>query len=256
MTQAHPACSFTTQIDAHFAGKSSVAGEAELRRHMLAGDGCPTCHHRYTRQSMLARMTPGAPTAQQRLARALGIGARGRPSWAGLLALLAAFGAVAAFLLIPRDPRDGFQARGAPALKSSQAEVRVFRVRPGAASLPWAERLAASDELAFAYRNQTGKRHLFIFGVDEHGHVYWFSPPWRSDREQPAPLVALGDGQLHEIEDAVGHAYDGTQLTLHALFTDRAWTLPDLEAEVARAPGRRPAFAGDVTLVQSVEITR
>lgn len=244
-------CAFSPRVDAHFRGANSVTEEAEMRRHML--DGCSSCHRRYTRQALLSRVQPGAPRPQDRLARGLGFA---RPAWmrpSALFGAMAACAVLGVVLLVPRDQRAQFQARGLPAAGAA-GELRVFKVRPGAPSEAAGDRLAASDELAFAYRNGAGKRHLFIFGVDEHRHVYWFSPAWRSAQEQPAAPVVATDGAFHEIEDAVGHPYDGSRLEVHALFTDRAWRVQELETAIA-AGGATP-FGPDVPIVVSFEVTR
>jgi hypothetical protein len=254
MTKPAP-CQWTARVDAHFAGKNSVTEEHELRQHLLAG--CPTCHRRYTRQAMLAKLQPDAPSAKERLGVALGLRRRTRSRLlTGLCTMVAACGTLAFFVVGRTDP--GFQARGLPAAAGdARAELLVFRVRPGAPNLRAADRFSAKDELAFAYRNGAGKRHLFIFGVDEHRHVYWFAPAWKEARELPAAPMATADGALHELEDAVGHVYDGARLDVHALFTDRAWRLEELEAVVGgAAPGAPLSFAGDVYLVRSFEVDR
>jgi hypothetical protein len=259
-----PSCGWLARVDAHFAGKNSVDEEAEMRRHLSSG--CADCRFRYTRQAMLAKTQPDAPTAQDRLARSLGFGPPPR-RWTGLWAMAAASGMAVILLIFMIFPRtdeedDGFQARGVAGAELPEAELRVFRIRTGGAPELVTGKLSAADELSFAYRNATGKRHLFVFGVDEHGHVYWFWPAWRSAHEQPAAPLALGDGAFHEIEDAVGHRYDGTRLHLHALFTDRAWKVKELEAaisgmgkEVGANTAQGSLSAGDVSLIQTFEVT-
>jgi hypothetical protein len=244
-------CPQIARVDAHFAGGSSVSEEAAMRRHLL--EGCAACHFRYTRLAMIAKVQPGATSAEDRIAAGLGFGAPGSRRWPLIFGVLAAF-AVLAIVVVGRSNDGQFSTRG-PA--TATGELRVFRVRPGAASERVADRIAATDELAFAYRNGTGKRHLFIFGVDEHRHVYWFSPAWRSPDEQPAAPVATGDGAFHEIEDAVGHPYDGTRLDVYALFTDRPWRVQELEAVVSRAaPGAPLSLDDGVATVQHFELTR
>jgi hypothetical protein len=245
-----PPCPKTRLVDAHFAGRISAAEEAEMRRHLL--EGCPTCHFRYTRLAMVAKVQPGAAPARERIAAGLGF-KEGTRSWPMLFGLAAACAVLLIAFLVRRSDGDRFAARG-PSVAGG--EVRIFRIRPGAASEPVVDRIAASDELAFAYRNGTGKRHLFIFGVDEHQHAYWFSPAWRSASEVPAAPVAVGDGALHEIEDAIGHPYDGAKLDVYGLFSDRPWQVQELEAAVKAAPpGAAPSLDG-VVVIQHLEVTR
>ena len=257
MTKASP-CPHTAAVDAHFAGTISPGDELAMRRHLL--DGCPTCHSRYTRRALLskvlAKASPSALSPEDRIAIGLGFSPRPRRTrWGAFVGLVAAAAALA--LVVWGRPQDaGFQARGGVDPKAAAGELVVFRMRPGAASEPLAARIAAGDELGFAYRNTTASRYLFIYGVDEHGRVYWFSPAWTDARQAPpAPAAAQAAG-LHEIEDAVRHHYEGRHLEIHALFSNRAWRVQEIEAEVtrARAAGSAPAFSDGVEVERRFEI--
>jgi hypothetical protein len=241
------ACPQIWRVDAHFAGKLSVEDEATMRRHLL--EGCDACHFRYTRLAMLAKVQPGAMKPEDRIAAGLGFRGRER-RWPILIGVVAAAAVLAIVVFGRKD--DQFASRG-PAVASG--EVRVFRVRAGAAGERVVDRIGVSDELAFAYRNGTGKKYLFVFGVDEHRHVYWFSPAWKSATERPAAPVAVADGAFHEIEDAIGHPYDGSRLDVYGLFTDRPWSVQEIEAVVGRAAGA-PSFDDGVLTVQRLEVTR
>ncbi len=246
-------CKLTPLVDAHFAGKSSVAAEVEMRRHLL--DGCGACRLRYTRQALLMKMQPGARNAEDRIAMGLGLSRRPRARWwLGLFPLLAAAGV----LLLARGDGESFQSRGGPAgTAQPPTELLIFRIRPDGSTERATDRLSAADELAFAYRNGEGRRHLFIFGVDEHQHVFWFSPAWTDPQKEPPAALAAGDKALHEIESAASHRYDGTRLAVHALFTDRPWRLRDLEAMVtgASTSGSPPAFPQAEHLVRHFTVT-
>jgi hypothetical protein len=245
-----PSCRHTGQVDAHFAGRISPAEEAEMRRHLL--EGCAACNFRYTRLAMVAKVQPGASKAQDRIAAGLGFGRPATPSRLPLVFGLAAAAAVLAIVFLARGREDRFATRG-PALPA--ADLRIFQVRPGARSVPVAKRIAATDELAFAYRNGTGKRYLFIFGVDEHRHVYWFWPAWKSAAERPAPPVTMSDGAFHEIENAVRHTYDGQRLEIYGLFTNRAWQVPELDAIVALSIDRLVS-ADSILTLRPLEVQR
>jgi hypothetical protein len=245
-------CPHTHRVDAHFAGRISPAEEAQMRRHLA--EGCETCHFRYTRLAMVAKVQPGASAARDRIAAGLGFGRRRLP-WRGSLVFgVAAAAAVLAIVFFSRDGRDRFAARGRGA---AGTELRIFQVQRGGKSVPVAGRIAAADELAFAYSDGTGKRHLFVFGVDEHRHVYWFSPAWKSAGEQPAAPAIASDGALHELEDAVSHPYDGTRLDIHGLFTDHPWRVQELDAVIGGTPPGTPlSFPDGVLTTQHLEIAR
>ena len=247
MTRAD--CPHIHRVDAHFAGRISAQEEAEMRRHLL--EGCAACQFRYTRLAMVAKVQPGAATARERIAAGLGFGPRAFPWGRSLLFGLAAIAAMIAIVVLVRDRQDRFASRGSA---NAGVELRVFQVRAGK-SLPVANQIAPTDELAFAYRDGTGKHHLFIFGVDEHRHVYWFSPAWRSAAERPAAPAIAGDGAFHEIEDAVAHPYDGARLDVYGLFTDRPWNVAELDAAISRgAPAL--SFPDGVLTVHHLAIAR
>jgi hypothetical protein len=248
MTRVH--CPHTGRIDAHFAGRISTSDEAEMRRHLL--EGCEACHFRYTRLAMVAKVQPGAPRARERIAAGLGFAPRRRPWWGVTFGVVAA-AMVLAIVVFTRDSQDRFASRG-PAAATS--ELRVFRASHGGRPVPAEASMLATDELTFAYRDGTGKHHLFIFGVDEHRHVYWFWPAWSSAAEQPAAPAIVSDGVLREIEDAVSHRYDGRSLDIYGLFTDRPWPVQELDAAIGRMPANRPlSFPGGSLAVQHLSVT-
>jgi hypothetical protein len=246
-----PSCVQRARIDAHFAGRNTVAEEAEMRQHLL---DCPACRRRYQRQALLARVRPGSLEPEERLAIGLGLARRRRPrALPGLLTAVAVCG-VLVFALGSGTEGGAFRPRGPG--DGAGAELLVFKVRPGEGSTAVGERFAAGDELAFAYRNGAGKRHLFVFGVDEHGHVFWFSPAWTDDAREPAAPTAAGLAGLHEIEDAVGHRYDGQVLDIHGLFTDRDLGVREIESRVTRTTaGASPFDAADIDVVHRFEVT-
>lgn len=245
-----PTCPHLWRVDSHFAGKIATGEEAEMRRHLL--EGCEACKFRYTRLAMVSKVVGGSK-AEDRIAAGLGFAGRRRAwGWPALVGALAAC-AMVVVVLVGRKGGDGFASRG-PGVAS--AELRVFRVGP-AGSEPVVRGIRAGDELAFAYRNGAGKKHLFVFGVDEHRHVYWFFPAWKSASEQPAAPVVVSDGVFHEIEDAVGHGYDGSKLDVYGVFTDRPWRVQEIEAVVSAAPPGAPlAFDDGVVTVQQLSVTR
>jgi hypothetical protein len=222
-------------IEAHFAGRVSPAGEREMRAHLV---GCADCRGYYDRHLRLALVDPGAALpAGERLARGLGLaperpGGRGRRRW---LALAAATATCAVALLTigrvraPADP----QPRGGAAPGS---QLLVYEVAKGQQARPVVAALRADSGLAFAYANIGHKQRLMVFAVDEGRRVYWYHPAWRSPAENPAAVAIARDDALHEIPQAIAHRFAGRRLQLYGVFLDRAMSVREMEALVARAP--------------------
>ncbi|HEY4392523.1 MAG TPA: hypothetical protein VGP64_00600 [Polyangia bacterium] len=230
-----------------------------MRAHL---PGCSACREHYDRHLALARLDPCAPSPEERLARGLGLAAGRRPVVGWRLAGLAAAGAVAAaVMMLPRigHERDlGFATRGGAG--AGRPELLVYRVpTPTSAPRPAGEVMAPTDELAFAYRNPIGKRRLMIFGVDEHRHVYWYHPAWSRAEENPTGIPISGAPGTHELPDAVTQPLDGENLSIHALFSDQALTVRQIEQAVAQrgsGGGNRDGLAvpGAVDLVRTLRV--
>jgi hypothetical protein len=220
-------------IAAHFAADIAPAEERALREHL---PGCAPCRALYDRHLVLAALDPSGRPAEERLARGLGLGGRRGSRRAPLvLALLggtAAAAAVAALVVAARP--DPVARGGSGAAETARApELVVYRLAGDGAPQPSPQVIHGGDELAFAYRNPRASRRLLVFGVDEHRHVYWYHPGWSDARDNPAAVpIATGPG-LHELPAAVAHRLDGSKLVIHALFTDRALTVADVESAVA-----------------------
>lgn len=230
-------CSMESVVDAHFAGSIGPAKEVELRAHL---ETCDRCRLRYQRRLMLSRLDPEAPPAQERLGRALGLtpARRSRSPLRNLRTLFASIGAVAAaaaFALYAMSPSttDGFAARGSVDADLSSPRIEVFRTTQGAPPERAEGSIRASDELAFAYVNPSTKTHVLVFGVDEHGHVFWYHPAWSDAALDPAAIRVEADGNHHELREAVAHALDGDKLEVHGLFASRAMTVKEVERIVA-----------------------
>lgn len=235
-----------------------------MRDHLPA---CPGCRDHYDRHLQLAALDPRALSSEERIARGLGLsaGRRTRAGWrlAGLT--VAAGLAAAVVLILPRGGHEGdcgFAARGGAG--PGGAELVVYRVpaRP-LAPRPAGDVVAPSDELAFAYRDPIGKGRLMIFGVDEHRHVYWYHPAWSRAEENPSGIAISTAPGLHELPEAVTQRLDGEELSMHALFSDQAITVRQVEAAVARSDGAGDArnraalaFPGAVDLVQTLRVAR
>lgn len=251
------ACPKTTLVDAHFARTIAPEGERELRAHL---DTCATCQARYRRRQLLAKLDPEAAPPEARIACGLGLGLAAdasperAPKRSNVVALrafaVASIVAVAAMLLfrVTTNPAsDGFTARG-PGSGGASSSVQIVRATKGSEPTLVDGSIRADDELAFAYDNAKQKPYLLVFGVDEHGHVYWYHPAWTNAADDPAAIRIDASGGRHELREAVGHDLDGATLEIHALFADRPITVREIERIVAgrRAPlGRLDTPDGD-----------
>jgi hypothetical protein len=224
-------------ITAHFRGVIGPPQERAMREHLPR---CSACRDHYDRYLRLARLDPRARSPEERIARGLGFSA-GRRLWSGWrMAGLAVAGAVAAAVVVlPRvsqQPGPAFGVRGGAG--AADAEVLVYRIpTPRSAPRAAGDVIAPTDELAFAYRNPIGKRRLMIFGVDEHRHVYWYHPAWSHAAENPTGIEISTAPGTHELPDAVTHPLDGEELSIHALFSDQALTVRQIEQAVAQRGG-------------------
>jgi hypothetical protein len=217
-------------VDRHFAGRIRPAEERRLREHL---PGCPRCTRYYERHRLLAELDPGSLPAEERLARGLGLSDPWRRwlanAWRPPMLLAAAATAAAIALLAVREPAGDFAARGVGATAPA---IGAYRVTAGGKPVELGETMAAGDELAFAYENPGGKRHLLIFGIDEHRHVYWYHPAWVDPESTPA-AVPIAEGR-HELPEAVAHELDGAELTLVGVFVDEVMTVREVEAGIEK----------------------
>lgn len=262
-------CIMETVVDAHFGGTITTEKETELRRHLV---DCERCRRRYERRALLAKLDPAALSPEARIGRALGLvepkvsapqpaDAEPRRRVVAFLATgLAAAAAVALFIARPAGRDSEFTARGALTHDAAmRPHLEVFRARPGHAPVRTEDAMRASDELAFAYVGQPGKPHLAVFGVDEHGHVFWFHPAWTDPKANPEsiPAPALAGSERHELREAVGHTLDGQRLELHGLFSERAMTVKEIEGALAgrTAPLGALRLSGATDYVVSLSVT-
>ena len=108
--------------------------------------------------------------------------------------------------------------------------LRAYRIRAGAAPMLAEGELGATDELAFGYLNPASRPWLLVYGVDEHGHVYWFHPSWDDPAQDPSAVQAAAGAGMHELPEAISHALDGRRLTLHGVLSERRLTVKQVEA--------------------------
>ncbi|MEP6651922.1 MAG: hypothetical protein ABJA82_01100 [Myxococcales bacterium] len=301
------------EIAAHFAARATPSAEQEMRLHLR---DCADCVEVYQRRLLIAEVDPAAVPAQVRLARGLGLspvawagraavaGVPANPggnttahatwanrSWWGWSALAGAAAMAALLLVTPvrtlrtpetrRDAAPAFVARGSsPPPAGAMPELMVYRVASRkVAPEPAGDVISARDELAFAYRNSSGRAagtgtlgqstgtkttgrdflldYLMIFAVDEHGHVYWYHPGWTRADDNPSAIPASRQPGIHELPSAVAHQFDSKQVVIHALFSDRPLTVRQVEAAVARPGGKGPdLFGAPLRLPGALDVRR
>jgi hypothetical protein len=224
---------FRAAIDGHFGGGAGARDERRMREHL---DGCARCVRYYERHLLLGELDPRARPADERLARGLGL-RPARRRWAPFAGLALAAAAACALLLVPARPGE-FTPRG----HAAASELYVYRVQKGARAqrLAAGERIAARDELAFAYTNPERFERLMVFAVDDHGHVYWYYPAWTDAAATPSAIAIAPTAQLTELGEAVAHTFDDRGIELYALFTHAPLDVKTVEAALARH-----AFAPD-----------
>jgi hypothetical protein len=229
-------------VDRHFAGRTSPAEEAALRAHLPS---CAPCQQRYRRQLVLAKLDPRAISAEDRLAAGLGFAPPKRPR--RLTPVWALVAMAAAVVLFVGTRTEAPQPRGA-----AHATLLIYRVG-AAGSAPASDRVAAGDELAFAYANPGGRRYLLIYGEDEHGHVYWFHPGWPANSPAPSAVAARPGVGPHELPEAVRHRFDGRRLRVTAVFTDERLGVSAFERDGRALP--KPTARGAELVTRVLEVS-
>ena len=213
-------------IDAHFGGQISRRRERGMREHL---PDCDACRGYYRRHLMLASIDPATLSAEERLARGLGLAAAGAPtaSWWVKVSSLAAVGCC--LLLIPAalDEQQEYTARGLTA----GSDFVVYRADAEGFSTVQQE-IRGDDELAFAYFNQYGLPYLMIFGIDGASEVFWYYPAWTDPNETPRALPIVRTDELRELPDAVRHRLGAGELRLIAVFLSEPLTVLDVETRL------------------------
>jgi len=241
-------CTMRTHVDRHFDGTIAPDAERTMREHMPT---CDACRDWYRRHMLLAQLDPQALTSEERIARGLGL--RAAPNvTVRRLGLLTAAAAAAAIVLLRLHPgaTDGFSSRGQVIAPERVSRVFTYDVRRGSPPVPAGDVLENGDELAFAYENGAAKRRLAVFGVDEHGHVYWFHPAWTRPSDDPVAISIEMDDRRHELPEAVLQRFDGKRLEIRSVFVDDPVSVRQIEALLRDNPH------GPLPLPGAVETSR
>jgi hypothetical protein len=249
---------FLSAIDAHFAGRGGLAEERALRAHC---DECADCHRYYERHLLLAQLDPGALSVKERLGRGLGLVSASRSPRHVAGFVLAAAAALLFWVLPASRAHDGeFLARGTTPTQS--AKLEVYQIQSDGTSHLAPATIHSSDELAFAYGSSHDHSFLMVFGVDEHGHVFWYHPEWNEPKTDPAALAVSTAPGTFELPAAVAQALDGQRLNVFGLFSDQALHVRAVESVVAsaRVQGKsfeqalREAFPGAQVAEQTLSV--
>ena len=229
-------CHERALIGAHFNGTISPAQERAMRDHMI---GCEDCRAYYKRKLLLANLDPKGLDSRDRLARGLGIARRRHPRRP--MALIAVAATVLVFMAIwhgrtVTSGKDGFVSRGEDG-RGEATRLWIYRVPPGEQAVSAGDEMDATDELAFAYENTEGRKYLLVFGLDEHGNVYWYHPAWTEPSENPPATSVSTEPGIHELPEAVRHPIEGDRLRIFGIFTDRPLTVKQVEVAVRENGG-------------------
>ena len=58
-------------------------------------------------------------------------------------------------------------------------------------------------------------------------------PAWIDEGEPPVALAISTAAGIHELPEAIGHSYDGSELMLYAVFTDQPLSVRDVEERMS-----------------------
>jgi hypothetical protein len=243
-------CGSCSLVDRHFAGTIAPHDERALRSHL---PDCAICRERYERYLVLAQFDHRIPSAEERLARGLGL-ARWRPPRARSVTLafgLAAAAAIAVIALRAPVPGPEMRARGGP-IATSDPELYVYRIGGGAGGGPARPVLDgvihSGDELAFGYRNRGGWKRLLVYAVDPAGRVYWYHPGWLDEGTSPVAVPIEAVDERRELPEAVAQPLPAGPVSLHAVFLDEGLDVRAVER--GERPERFKELVVPLTVVQ------
>lgn len=223
-------CPFRALVDRHFAAAIAPHDECTLRIHLAA---CPRCHARYERYLLLARLDRSIPSAEDRLARGLGLSRR--RTWARPMAVALSFAAALVALHLRSSGAPDYVARGG-AMADPDPALYVYRITAGGPPEPVIDGvIRSSDELAFAYRNRAGWPRLLVYAVDDTGRMYWYHPGWTDASTAPVAVTIDGGPDRHELPEAVAQPLPPGRIELHAIFIDEAIDVQAIERGVRPA---------------------
>ena len=250
-----------TLVDRHFAGRIWPRAERKLRQHL---PDCADCQRRYQQHMLLAELDPAALSTETRIA--VGLGLDCQRTWTAPAALVPALGMAALAILFgvavwtqgrqppagPPTGAPGFTARGAAPTPTKRASLLIYRVPRGGKAQRVLDSIAADDELAFAYRNPNGKRHLMVVARDERGRIYWYHPAWSDEAANPLSIAVQASQEVIELTEAVRQPIRGESITIYGIFSDRALSVQQVEASLSTPDDPSDKDFGDTIVVKRV----
>lgn len=241
-------------IEAHFAADLDAAGSASLREHLR---DCDACRSHYDRRALELESIVGT-TAANRLAddailhTVLGAPeVRSVPSaqrhwWPAFVLAPAAAMAAALIFSVSIDGQDrgaGYQARGGMA-SEQELGIGIAGLDPTTGASYDARRVEGvllEHRLRFSYTNTRGRaRFLFLFGVDDDLHPFWYFPLPEEEKSIP---ISQGPGVQQSVlpyETELGQRHHAGRLHVVALFSLEPVKLATVKTALlrARAEGR------------------
>jgi hypothetical protein len=228
-------CSMRSSIDRYFAGELDEHARQQLGKHLSV---CEECRAYYEGTELVVQPVP-------RNIRSM-IGSA--------IFLLFVVGGIGLLFLLPEEPPETeaqiieveryLQAQDRDREKEavrqkSPARLWVYRRAPVGQPMPIENELKPDDELSFKYENASGWEYLLVFAVDEHDRMYWYYPGWGDEETNPAAVAIAPKDKPTELPPTVNHRFEGTWITLYAIFTHRVLTVRDIEALLKgeREPG-------------------
>jgi hypothetical protein len=95
-----------------------------------------------------------------------------------------------------------------------------------------------------------------VFAEDEAGTVYWYHPAWTDRQQDPAAVPVRTDGKLHELKEAVRHAYRGRELNLYGLFLERSMRVQQVEDALQRKGKGTLSIPGVIIKLKRLKVTK
>ncbi|MCP4498931.1 MAG: hypothetical protein GY822_03065 [Deltaproteobacteria bacterium] len=239
-------------IDAHFSGRGGPHSALAAANAIAE---VPEAKKYWDRQALFSSLDPQAASAKERVAMSLGVPATPKKRgfvWGGVGAFAMAAGLFAFVLISPNTDDDGFTARG-PETGVISSAVFAFNISKEKEALERKSSIHSSDELAFAYMNPQGQKHLLVYGVDDKMNIYWFHPAWTNYNKPPAAIAVESSTQIRELQEAIGHEYIGRQLKLYSWFQEAPISVVEAEKAIAKAGANGVPAA---SLISSVTIQR
>jgi hypothetical protein len=229
-------------------------------RERLLQEHLPLClecqaylHHRQQAASPPPPSAPPKDTRARRFAETL-------------LVFALVLGGIGALALFPEEPdqtelqieelrraaalraREAEQLPGREHVPSDTAQVLVYRRTLDGKSVPVELEIRAEDALSFAYDNRRGWTRLLIFAEDERGTVYWYHPHSTDPDADPGAIPIQSTDKRVELPETITHTYQGSFLSLTAIFLNRSVTTREVETLLAV-----PREAGEPLIPDSQE---